>query len=114
MSTLTTEQARIARLEDEVRRIAVWAWGKDRAPAFLPIAAREVSAPEGSTLGDRLRTARKAARLSAKDLGARVGLTDVSVRAHETGQNGVSLDLAKAYADACGCAPQWLAWGVAP
>lgn len=113
MSTLTIEQVRLARLEDEVRRIAVWAWGNDRAPSFLPITQPEVFAPDDSMLGDRLRAARKAARLSAKDLGVRVGLTDVSVRAHETGQNGVSLELAKTYADACGCTPQWLAWGIA-
>ncbi len=35
--TLTPEQARLSRLEEEVRRLAVWAWGEASAPSFPPL-----------------------------------------------------------------------------
>lgn len=34
---ITPEQARLTRLEEAVRSLAVWAWGDARAPEFRPI-----------------------------------------------------------------------------
>lgn len=112
MTAVPIEHARLTRLEDEVRRLAVWAWGKDRAPAFLPITPVTLPPMEGSALGHRLRSARKAAGLKTATLANIVGLSEVAVRSHENGQRGANVEAVKAYADACGVRPEWLAWGL--
>lgn len=65
----------------------------------------------GETPGQRLRAFRKAAKLSADDLGRSAGLSAVSVRAHENGQNGMKLETAEQYAIALGISPSAILFG---
>jgi hypothetical protein len=53
VTALTVDQARIARLEDEVRRIAVWAWGNHRAPEFRPIVSGDIAPTVAPAVEDR-------------------------------------------------------------
>lgn len=66
-------------------------------------------APSGA--GPRLRETRKAAGLSAVELGALVGLSESAVRNQENGTNGIPADAAEAYAKALGVDPGWLLFG---
>lgn len=72
------------------------------------LASPAESAP---TPGARLRQARKAASMSAKDLGDRVGLVESAVRNQENGTNGIKLETADLYAKALGVTAEWLMFG---
>jgi phage repressor protein C with HTH and peptisase S24 domain len=61
--------------------------------------------------GDRLRFARKKAKLSVEVLAKRVGFSSSGVRAHENGQNNIKPDVAEAYGKVLRIAPSWLLYG---
>lgn len=63
------------------------------------------------TPGQRLRTARLAAGLSAEQLAERVGYSSSGVRAIENGQNGLRPDAAERFASALGATAAWLLTG---
>ena len=63
---------------------------------------------EALTPGERLRKARRAAKLSRSELADRVGLSVSAVGAHENGQNGIRKEAAVLYARELGRTPEWL------
>ncbi|WP_295224008.1 helix-turn-helix domain-containing protein [uncultured Brevundimonas sp.] len=73
--------------------------------------AAAAKTPTGDTPGARLRSLRRAARLSAEALGESAGLSAVSVRAHENGQNGIKPEVAERYAQRLGVAPSAILFG---
>lgn len=66
-----------------------------------------------STLGARLREARKNARLDQNELGEAVGITGAAISAIELGKTeDLSLNRIKALANETGVSPAWLAFGL--
>lgn len=63
---------------------------------------------------ERLQQARRAKYRSAGAAAAALRLGASSVRAHENGQNGYTVDAAKGYADAYGVTLDWLLFGTPP
>lgn len=66
---------------------------------------------EGNDRGERLRAARKQAKLSAQQLGERAGYSATGVRAIENGQNDMRADAAEAFAKVLKVSPAWLLTG---
>ncbi|MDR7388313.1 MAG: helix-turn-helix domain-containing protein [Armatimonadota bacterium] len=65
-------------------------------------------------LGARLRSARKAANLTLKELAARVGVRPGTVVSWESGQRQPSVEQLAAFAQACGADVAWLVTGRSP
>ena len=63
---------------------------------------------------DRLRRAREAANMSRAELARRTGRAQSTIRAHESGQNNLQPEAAKAYAEALGVRPEWLLYAANP
>lgn len=58
-----------------------------------------------------MRARRRELGLAASDLGRPIGKADVTVRAHETGQNRMTAEIAAAYAEVLQVTPAWLLYG---
>ena len=64
-----------------------------------------------SAIAARLKKARQGRFSTAAELARAVGMKEVTVRAHENGQNGVSMSNARKYARALGFTAEWLLYG---
>lgn len=63
------------------------------------------------TAGDRIRTARKAAKLTQKELGARLGVTYQTIAQWENNLRNPKQETIQRIADALECDFYWLLWG---
>ena len=70
-----------------------------------------VSDPEPLTIGDRIRSARKAAGLNQADLAARVGVSQPAVANWESGVHDPRRMMLTRIAETLGVSPDWLASG---
>lgn len=66
---------------------------------------------EPQTPGERLRAARKAAKLSVEQIAARTGYSPSGIRAIENGQNGLRTEAAQRLAPVVGATAAWLLTG---
>lgn len=64
-----------------------------------------------SEAGQRLREARKSARISAEELARRVGSSASAVRNQENGTNGIPAPKAAEYAEVLGVSANWILFG---
>ena len=88
-----------------------------RGKPFVPVALPTL--PADGSAGQRLRWARKAAGLSAGELGIRAAramgrdapYAASAIRNQENGTNGIRPDMAAAYAGVLGVSPGWLLYG---
>lgn len=62
-------------------------------------------------IANRLKEARAAKFATAADAARAIGKKEVTVRAHESGQNGLSASMARTYAKAYGVSAEWLLYG---
>ena len=67
-----------------------------------------------SAIGDRLRQARKARRVSQLELAGRTGVAHSTVVRIERGQSNPTIETVEKVAEALGVDPKWLAFGDEP
>lgn len=79
--------------------------------SVLDVGVGDLMPRAGEGPGDRLRSARKAAGLSAIALAAKVGLSVGAVRNQENGTNGIPATLAPEYAKHLDVTPEWILYG---
>lgn len=100
-----------AREGDNSPRLTVSERALELFDAATPIQADRSKMVDAGSSGLRLRARRQQLALSVHTVAQRLGVADVTVRAHENGQNDVPVTKAERYAHVLGVTPEWLLWG---